>query len=147
MGIEKEIADLAAAVRENTEALAAHTALLKGGIAAKKAGSKVAAPADEEEEPKKGKAKVSKKAAKKALSLDDVKMAFGEYLSTDDKQLREERKGNVASILASFKVKQVRDLEEENFEEALQMLKEYVEGEEAATDDDAGEDEDGESLI
>lgn len=147
MGIEKDIADLIAAVRENTEALSAHTALLKGGIAAKKATAKAAAPADDEEPPKKAKAKEGKKAAKKALTLDDVKVAFGEYLSTDDKQLREERKGNVAAILAGFKVKQVRDLDEDMFEEALAMLKEYIDGEEAPSEDDAGDDEDGESLI
>ena len=148
MGIEKDIADLIAAVRENTEALSAHTTLLKGGIAAKKATAKAAAPAAEEDAPKKGKAaKEGKKASKKALTLDDVKMAFGEYLSTDDKQLREERKSNVAAILAGFKVKQVRDLDEEMFEEALAMLKEYIDGEEAPGDEDAGDDEDSESLI
>ena len=145
MGIEKDIADLAAAVRENTAVLSAHTELLKGGIAANKSGEKSAASEEEETPVRKSKGKSEKKVAKKALSLDDVKMAFGEYLSVDEKQLRDERKSNVAAILAGFKVKQVRDLDESLFEEALQMLKEYVESEESPeAEEDAGEDE---SLI
>lgn len=143
MGIEKDIADLIAAVQENTEALSAHTALLQGGIAAKKATKKAAPASDDDGTPKKGKAK---KASKKKLSLDDLKKAFGEYLSTDDKQLREDRKGNVAAILAGFKVKQVSALDEEQFEEAFQMLQEYIDGEEQESES-GDEDDDGESLI
>lgn len=144
MGIEDVMKGLAAAIQENTEALVAHTSLLKGGIASKKAPSKGDAPV-EEVAPKKEKAKIAKKPAKKAeLTIDDVKVAFGEYLSTDDKQLRDERKRNVGAILAGFKVKQVRDLSEDQYEEAIEMLKEYVDNEEVS---EVEEDDDDESLI
>lgn len=149
MAIESLISDLISAVNKNTEALESHTALLKGGIAKKKPATE---PEGDDEAPKKAdkkapkEQKVAKKPAKKAaLTLDDVKKAFGEYLAVEDKEELANRKSNVGEILASFKVKQVRDLEEDQFEEALELLTEYVDQAQAA--DEEGDDGDDESLI
>lgn len=150
MPIESLISDLISALNANTEALESHTALLKGGIAKKKPAAETEA---DDEAPKKAakkapkEQKVAKKPAKKAaLTLDDVKKAFGEYLAIEDKEELANRKSNVGEILASFKVKQVRDLTEDQFEEALELLAEYVDQAEAA-DEDEGDDGDDESLI
>ena len=150
MPIESLISDLISALNANTEALESHTTLLKGGIAKKKP---AAEPDADEDAPKKApkkaakEQKVAKKPTKKAaLTLDDVKKAFGEYLAVEDKEELANRKSNVGEILASFKVKQVRDLVDEQFEEALELLTEYAD---QADDSDGDDDNDGddESLI
>ena len=149
MSIEKLISDLIVSLNANTEALESHTALLKGGISKKKTTSDTEsddeAPKKDTKKPVKDQ-KIAKKPTKKAaLTLDDVKAAFGEYLAVEDKAELADRKANVGAILASFKVKQVRDLTDDTFEEALELLKEYVDQLEAAADE--SEDDDGESLI
>jgi hypothetical protein len=151
MAIETLISDLIAALQANTEALESHTALLKGGISNKKPKADVES---DDEAPKKNPKKAAKeqkapkKAVKKAaLTLDDVKAAFGEYLAVEDKEELADRKANVGMILAAFKVKQVRDLSEDQFDDALEMLKEYVDQAEAGDSDEDGEDGDDESLI
>ena len=150
MPIESLISDLISALKDNTEALESHTALLKGGIAKKKPASE---PDADDDAPKKAPKKVAKEqkvvkkpAKKAALTLDDVKAAFGKYLAVEDKEELANRKSNVGEILASFKVKQVRDLVDDQFEEALELVTEYADQAEAADDDD-GDDGDDESLI
>lgn len=145
MALENQIAQLVEALTANTEALEAHTALLKGGITKKKPAIE-AEPEGEAPKPKKApkEQKVSKKDKKKAaLSLDDVKAAFGEYLAVEDKEELTDRKANVGMILSAFKIKQVRDLSEDQFEEALDLLQEYID----QADDEDSSDGNDESLI
>lgn len=149
MTLESLLSDLTAALNANTEALESHTTLLKGGISKKKPSPEQDAedetPKASTKKPAKEQKIVKKPAKKAAKTLDDVKAAFGEYLAVEDKAEQADRKANVGAILASFKIKQVRDLTEDQFDDALELLKEYVDALEAG--DDGDDDGDDESLI
>jgi hypothetical protein len=128
---------LEAAIKELTEAVKANTAAVSGGAATgtKPAGTKPAAGA------KKPAAK--KPAAKKGPTADTIAEAFGEYLKTGDKEERDTAKTHVKAIIAHFDVGRITELDESNYQEALDLLAQYKEGEDPFGEE---EEEDGDLM-
>lgn len=136
MSLETAIAELTAAVRENT---AAHTKLAEVAIATrkgsapdvaeepkaeKKAAPKAApksAPKADPEEPKTEKEAPKKAAPKKAappkiaaeVSDDEIKVMARNYMSGDDEDEREAKKANVSAAFNHLGVKKLSEIEED----------------------------------
>lgn len=108
---------LEAAIEKLTAAVEANTAALTGGKApATKAPAK--------------KAPAKKAPAKKSgPTSDDLATAFGEYLKTGDKDDRAAAKANVKAIIDHFEVDRITNLDEDKYQEALDLLAQYKEGE------------------
>lgn len=101
------------AIKELTEAVKANTAALKGSGGSTGGSSS-------------GKASTGGKAAdKKKTTLDQVAKAFGAYLSAEG----DDAKPVVKKINGHFGVKKVSEIPEDKFDEALELLKQYQDGE------------------
>lgn len=111
MSLESLITDLIEALKANT---AAH-----GGGGKDKPASKPA----------------SKPAEKKATTVDHVAKKFSAYLAEGG----DDAKAAVKKIVAKFGAKRVTEIPEENYDEALDLLAQYVDGEDPLSD--------GESLM
>lgn len=126
---------LEAAIKELTEAVKANTAAVSGGSApAGKAPAEKKAPAK--------KAAPKKAAAKKGPTADTIASEFGEYLKTGDKEDREAAKANVKAIIAHFDVGRITELDEGDYQEALDLLAQFKEGEDPLGDGEEEEEED-----
>ena len=113
------------AIRENTEAVKAMTAALKGGASTGKASG--------------GKSTTASK--KKAVTLDTIKERFGGYLGVEDKAERKARIAQVQQIVDHFGVAKASELDEANWEEALAFLSTFEAGDEPDFGDGDGEDD------
>lgn len=128
---------LEAAIVKLTEAVEANTAALTGG-AAKPSGTKAAdKPASK---PAAGKKPAGKA---KGPSPDDLAQAFGEYLKTGGSDERAEAKANVKKIIGHFDVDRITNLDAENYQEALDLLAQFKDGEDPLGD---GEEEEGDLM-
>jgi hypothetical protein len=141
MAIEKLLEELIDAVKANTEALlSADEAPAKKAAPAKK---KADAEEDDEApakkaEPAKKKATVAKKKAKSAdLKIEEVLEAFGKFINAGvDEEDIAARKKIAFKIAKAFNVKQIRLLEEADFQDALDMLEEEIENYEAPSEEE-----------
>lgn len=124
---------LEAAIVKLTEAVEANTAALTGG-AAKPSGTKPAS------KPAAGKKPAGKA---KGPSPDDLAQAFGEYLKTGGSDERAEAKANVKKIIDHFGVDRITNLDAENYQEALDLLAQFKDGEDPLGD---GEEEEGDLM-
>lgn len=146
------------ALNKNTAAIEAHTAMLaKLGGAKPAAGTTAGKPAGAAAGAKPAGAAAGKSTAgkPKAKTIEDIRAAFGGYLSTKDKDLRAVRLEQVAAINNHFGVAKASDLDAKDYAEALGYLKVYEDGGEpefAQADEGEGEGEgddegEGESLV
>ncbi len=86
----------------------------------------------------------------KAASEDDLRNAFGAYLSVKDKDEREARKANVKAILDHFGASKATELPKENWADAIAYIKQFEAGETPNfMNEDGGEGggDEGDSLI
>jgi hypothetical protein len=131
------------ALNKNTAALIALTAAMgKGGGAAAttttKASDAAIAAAAAKATGGKGKAK--------PLDLEAVKKVFGDYMATEDKEVRKVRVAQIKTILTHFDAPKASEIAEENWVEAVAALEAYKRGEEPELG--GGEDEDdGEASL
>lgn len=136
------------ALAENTAAVKALTAALKGGKVT--AGSAADAAIEKEAARAAGAKAGGKPAAAKAkkVTLDTIKERFGGYLGIEDKAERKARIANVQAIVDHFGVSKASELEEENWAEALGYLKQFEDGETPDfMDEGGGEDGDDGALV
>jgi hypothetical protein len=98
------------AIKELTDAVKANTAALKAGGGS--TGGKAASGGKAADKPKK-------------TTLDQVAKAFGAYLSAEG----DDAKPVVKKINGHFGVKKVSEIPEDKFDEALELLKQYQDGE------------------
>lgn len=137
MPIEDALAKLTAAVEANTAAL--NNIKAAAGAKAGTATATTAAP----------KANTAKPAGK-AVSEADLRKAAGDYLSTKDAAEREERKANVAKITAHFGIDKLTSAPASEYGKIVEMLKKFTAGEvpeELASGDEAGSEDDTDSMI
>ena len=137
------------AIRENTEAVKALTAAMKGGAGAK---ASAADAAIEKEAARATGAKASggepaASSKKKAVTLDTIKERFGGYLGVEDKAVRKARIAQVQQIVDHFGVGKASELDEANWQEALDFLTAFENGEEPDFGDGEGEGDGDESLV
>lgn len=130
MSIEAALAKLTAAVEANTEAL-----LAGGGGTTKSTGTKSTGTTK--------KTTTSKK--KTGPAIDDVAEAFATYMKGGSKDERAEAKANVKAILDHFGAARITEMEEDNLQEAMDLLAKFKDGEDPLGDGD--EDEDGDDLM
>lgn len=80
---------------------------------------------------------------KKEIMVDDLAEAFGKYLNTGNAAAKKKAKSAVQGIVANFDAERVTKLDPDNFEEALDLLKQYQDGEDPLSlfDEDDGDDE------
>ena len=131
------------AIRENTEAVKALTAAMKGGAKASAADAAIEKEAARATGAKASGGKPAPSSKKKAVTLDTIKERFGGYLGVEDKAERKARIANVQAIVDHFGVSKASELEEENWAEALAFLAQYEAGEEPDFGGDEGGDDDG----
>ena len=130
------------ALKANTEAVKAHTAVLERMMASAKpaaaaaAGAKPAAAAGAK--PAAAAAAGAKPAAKKAPTLEAVTEAVTSFLKTGDKETRDTRKGQVGLIVAHYGTERFTQIAEESWPEALGYLKDFAEGRVPAFVDEGG---------
>lgn len=142
------------ALRENTEAVKAHTAALNKFIAAgaAKAGGGTAAagaskPADKPADKPATKPATASKTTK-APTLESVTERVTSFLKTGDKEQRDERKAQVGQIVEYFGVERFTAIPAEKWPEALGYLKDFEDGtvpsfidEGSGGEEEGGEDE------
>ena len=126
MSLEQELAKLTKALEENTAALKAG-----GGSKPASGGSKPASGG-------------TKRTTKKKLTKDGLIEEFGAHMKVSDKDEREANKGHVKAILEHLDCDRITNLPEDQFEEALALLKKYQEGEDPLAGE--GEEEDGDLM-
>lgn len=128
---------LEAAIAKLTEAVEANTKALLGGGGASTGGTKPAGSKPAGTKP----SGTTKKTEKKGPSADDLASAFGEYLKTGDKDERAEAKANVKKIIDHFEVDRITNLDAENYQEALDLLAQFKDGEDPLGDGEEGDDD------
>lgn len=135
------------ALAENTAAVKALTAALKGGKVT--AGSAADAAIEKEAARAAGAKAGGKPAAAKAkkVTLDTIKERFGGYLGVEDKAVRKARIAQVQQIVDHFGVGKASELDEANWQEALDFLTAFENGEEPDFGDGDGEGDGDESLV
>lgn len=151
---------LEAAIEKLTEAVIANTALLQAAIdraavngATKPVPAATVAPSEPAVNPAAAeKRKPGRPPKSKVPSEDDIRTAFGGYLSTKNLTLRDERKVEVRAILQHFGVDKAGEIPAEQRAEALGYIEKLTAGEkpdfmneDAVEDEDLGEEE--ESMI
>ena len=123
MSIEKALADVAEALRENSELLKGLTASAKSGGAAASSKSSSKDKEDDEEKPKRTRATKPKVPTAKELST-----ATTNWLEVDDEDEYERRKGIVKKIVAKFDAAKMSEVEEGDRAEALELLNQAIDG-------------------
>ena len=139
MALEDRMEALTKALDRNSTALEAILAAggSKAPAADKAADTKAADPKPPKPEKK-----------PKVPTDDDIRSAFGAYLSVKDKGERETRKDNVKAIVDHFGVGKATEIAAESRAEALAYLKQFEAGEKPnfmAEENNGGED--GDSLV
>jgi hypothetical protein len=145
------------ALRENTEAVKAHTAALNkfmaagaskaAGVAGTSTTKAADKPADKPADRPAAKPATAAKTTK-APTLDSVAERVTTFLKTGDKEQRDERKGQIGQINEYFGVERFTAIPAEKWPEALGYLKDFEEGtvpsfidEGEGGDEEGGEDE------
>lgn len=123
MSIEKALADVAEALRENSELLKGLTASAKSGGAAASSKSSSKDKEDDEEKPKRTRTTKPKVPTAKELST-----ATTNWLEVDDEDEYERRKGIVKKIVAKFDAAKMSEVEEGDRAEALELLNQAIDG-------------------
>lgn len=129
MSLEAKIDLLIEALDRNTAA--------KGGDDAAPAKKTAAAnkPAANKTTPK-------KTTAKKGPTVDDLAERFGNYMKAGTKAEKAEAKANVMKIVEHFESDRITNIDPENFQEALDLLTQFEEGEDplGGEEEDDGDD-------
>jgi hypothetical protein len=141
--MEKLIEALEANTAIHTKVLASLAKVGGGAAASTKTSSegKTETAKTETKAPAKGATK------KKGKTVDDVAEAFGAYLGIKDADERNERKEHVKAILANFGAKKATEIPEDNFEEALAHLQQFIDGEDPYADADGDEEDEDGALV
>lgn len=121
------------ALNANTKAVLAHNALLEKMLAGGKApAAATGKPADKpaSKPADKAPAKTSTTKRKGEITVEDVAARVTAYMKVDDKEVRDERKGQIKTIIDHYGVDRFTNIDPAKFEEALGFLKAYEDGEE-----------------
>ena len=121
------------ALNANTKAVLAHNALLEKMLAGGKApAAATGKPADKsaDKPANKAPAKTSTTKRKGEITVEDVAARVTAYMKVDDKEVRDERKGQIKTIIDHYGVDRFTNIDPAKFEEALGFLKAYEDGEE-----------------
>lgn len=139
MSIEAAIAELTAAVKENTEELRFLTSAARDG-AAKNSARTTTKPAEEAEKPTRSRSRSTKE---KVPTVKEISDATKSFLDVDDQNEYEDRKDIVKRIVEKFKAKKMSEIDDKNRAEAMRML----DVAKAGDDPFDGEDGDGEEDL
>lgn len=135
------------ALKANTAAVLAHTAMLEKLSSGAKAGAAPAAAAaaagGKPAAAAAGKPAAAKPAAPKAPTLEKVTEAVTAFLKTGDKETRDTRKGQVGLIIEHFSAARFTEIDPASWAEALGYLKDFEEGRTPAFIDEGGGGDDG----
>ena len=135
------------ALNANTKAVLAHNALLEKMLAGGKApAAATGKPADKPAD--KAPAKTSTTKRKGEITVEDVAARVTAYMKVDDTEVRDERKGQIKTIIDHYGVDRFTNIDPSKFEEALGFLKAYEDGEEPDFGDgDEGGDADDDGYV
>lgn len=124
MSIEKALADVAEALRENSELLKGLTASAKSGGTAK-----ATTKAKDEDGDGEGEKTTRKRTTKpKVPTAKELSAATTNWLEVDDEDEYERRKGIVKKIVAKFDAAKMSEVEEGDRAEALELLNQAIDG-------------------
>ena len=124
MSIEKALADVAEALRENSELLKGLTASAKSGGTAK-----AATKTKDEDGDGDGEKTTRKRTTKpKVPTAKELSTATTNWLEVDDEDEYERRKGIVKKIVAKFDAAKMSEVEEGDRAEALELLNQAIDG-------------------
>lgn len=124
MSIEKALADVAEALRENSELLKGLTASAKSGGTAK-----ATTKAKDEDGDGEGEKTTRKRTPKpKVPTAKELSTATTNWLEVDDEDEYERRKGIVKKIVAKFDAAKMSEVEEGDRAEALELLNQAIDG-------------------
>ena len=124
MSIEKALADVTEALRENSELLKGLTASAKSGGTAK-----ATTKAKDEDGDGEGEKTTRKRTAKpKVPTAKELSTATTNWLEVDDEDEYERRKGIVRKIVAKFDAAKMSEVEEGDRAEALELLNQAIDG-------------------
>lgn len=124
MSIEKALADVAEALRENSELLKGLTASAKSGGTAK-----ATTKAKDEDGDGEGEKTTRKRTTKpKVPTAKELSTATTNWLEVDDEDEYERRKGIVKKIVAKFGAAKMSEVEEGDRAEALELLNQAIDG-------------------
>lgn len=122
MSIEKALAEVAEALRENSELLKGLTASAKTGAA------KTTAKDKDEGEGDGDKPKRTRTTKPKVPTAKELSTATTNWLEVDDEDEYERRKGIVKKIVAKFDAAKMSEVEEGDRAEALDLLNQAIDG-------------------
>ncbi|MCQ9146110.1 hypothetical protein [Ochrobactrum sp. BTU2] len=133
MSLEKEIAELREAIKENSELLKFLTSAAKGGLGDKAAAAKSSAKGDDkpkaEDKPKAASRSRASSKKEKVPSAKEMGEATTEFLDVDNEAEYKDRRALVVDIVGHFGVKKMSEIEEGDRQKALDMLETYKAGE------------------
>ena len=139
MSIEAAIAELTAAVKENTEELRFLTSAARDG-ATKNSARASTKPTEEADKPARSRSRSTKE---KVPTVKEISEATKSFLDVDDQNEYEDRKDIVKRIVEKFKAKKMSEIDDKNRAEAMRML----DVAKAGDDPFDGEDGDGEEDL
>lgn len=144
MSLEKEIAELREAVKENSELLKFLTSKARDGLSekAEKPAAKATSTKEEKDEKPASRSRASSSAKKtKAPTAKDMSEATTKFLDVDDEAEYKDRRELVMQIVDKYGVKKMSEIEEDDRQVALDMLEAWKAGDdpfagEGGKDDD-----------
>ncbi len=144
----ENVMSLEEALKANTAALERHTAMIEKMLS----GAKAAAPAAK---PEPAKAEAPKPAAGKATTTkrkgEITVEAFAEklktFLKTGDEDARVERRSFMSRLIAHYGVDKMTALDPTKFEEALDMIAKFENGDDPTAEEAGDEDGDGDDAM
>lgn len=145
MSLEKEIAELREAVKENSELLKFLTSKARDGLTekAEKPAAKATAAKEEKDEKPASRSRASSSSSKKtkAPTAKDMSEATTKFLDVDDEPEYKDRRELVMQIVEKYGVKKMSEIEEDDRQTALDMLEAWKAGDdpfagEGGKDDD-----------
>jgi len=86
-----------------------------------------------------------KTTAKKGPTVDDLAERFGNYMKAGTKAEKAEAKANVMKIVEHFESDRITNIDPENFQEALDLLTQFEEGEDPLGGEE--EEDDGDDIM
>jgi hypothetical protein len=132
------------ALNANTKAVQEHTAQLKLMLSgAKPPAAGASKPADKppSKPADKAPAKTSTTKTKGEPTVADVTERVTNFMKVSDKDVRDERKAQVKTIIDHYGADRFTNIDPSKFAEALSFLKAYEDGEEPDFGDDGGDEE------
>lgn len=129
MSIEKALAELTEALRENSELLRTMTAKAKASVASTGDSGKSSRSSEDGEDEGKGSGRKGRTAKPKLITAKEIGAKTSEFLEVENEDEYERRKTIIKKIVGKYEVQKMSEIADEDRAEANELLDRAIAGE------------------